>query len=1037
MLRINKLAALLLALLMFGCGGGGNSDGGGGGGGNPPAVPTGVAGFAGDQQIMLQWTASSGATSYHVKRSGTSGGPYSTIGSPTTLAYTDTGLTNGTTYYYVVSAVNSHGESANSKEVIGQPTAGPPPSAPTGVTATPGDKQVSLSWNASSGATSYHVERATTSGGPYSQIAAPTTTSYTDTGLTNGTTYYYVITALNAGGESGNSSEVSAKPAGSPPATPTGLAATAGDQQVSLTWNASAGATSYHVKRSTASGGPYSQVAAPTVTNYTDTGLTNGTTYYYVVSALNANGESANSSEKAATPSGTASVHVNVDVLANRHTISPYIYGGSYPQNTTAVTDSGLTVVRWGGNATSTYNWQLHTYNADNDWYFEDFDAGGFNDGSAGDSVTWINNVKTAGSNPLMTMVMLNWVAKSRETSTQQGDPSNNFHWSFSVSKYGAQCSVDPYNNDAGNGVKADCSTPLIADPNDAYFPLLDDHSASCPGGTTCYYRNDWAAALATAFGSAPHFYDMDNETDIWGGTHRDIHPTAAAYEELRDVYLAQARKLKTWDPAAIRLGPVSCCWWFYWNGADSNDKAAHGGVDFVPWWLNEVYWQDKIAGSRSLDIFDIHAYPDADTGSLNTTQKKALAARIYRDWWDPTYVSESSTINQPWTTQIQPNKTIAFRIPRMRAIANATYPGTPLAFTEWSAEFAGAADFSTALGDADAYGILGRERVYLASRWVAPAPSQPNYLALKLYTNYDGAHHGFGTMSVAATHDADVNLFSSFAALHANGTTATVLLINKDPSNSQTAQVTLNGFTPNQVTTYTLSSASPSTIVAFGPRAWTSNFALAPYSMTLLVVTGTMAHTPAAEWDLNPDVITVPANGTVALSPKIVSGAGTVTLSSPQSDVGITLTLTQPNLTTSQNGTITVNAGNTPGFYHFTVTGMDGSGVSQDQSGWILVGNSPATLSKTGDPGSGPHGSNITLQVTMNAGSSGGSNSGASIFFTTDAGTLNNRIVKTNGSGQASVVLTLPNSTGTVHVTAEGPYELGHPVVTFTEQSQ
>ena len=240
-------------------------------------------------------------------------------------------------------------------------------------------------------------------------------------------------------------------------------------------------------------------------------------------------------------------------------------------------------------------------------------------------------------------------------------------------------------------------------------------------------YRSQWAAALATAFGSAPHFYDMDNEIDIWGGTHRDIHPNPSAYDELRDTYLAEARGLKIWDPAAIRLGPVSCCWWFYWNGANNNDKNAHGGVDLLPWWLNEVYWQDQVAGARSLDVFDIHAYPDTpDTSSFTTAQKQALAVRIYRDYWDPTYVSESSSINQPWATQIQPNRTIPFRIPRMRALVNTIYPGTPLSITEWSAEIVSASDFSTALGDADAYGILGRERVYLASRWTAPDPTNP-----------------------------------------------------------------------------------------------------------------------------------------------------------------------------------------------------------------------------------------------------------------------------------------------------------------------
>jgi cellulose 1,4-beta-cellobiosidase len=125
-----------------------------------------------------------------------------------------------------------------------------------------GNQQVTLTWTASSGATSYHVKRAATSGGLYTQVGAATVTSYTDAGLTNSTKYFYVVSALNTAGESANSSEASGTPAlpapaPSVPAVPTALAATAGNQQVSLSWTASSGATSYHVKRASASGGPY------------------------------------------------------------------------------------------------------------------------------------------------------------------------------------------------------------------------------------------------------------------------------------------------------------------------------------------------------------------------------------------------------------------------------------------------------------------------------------------------------------------------------------------------------------------------------------------------------------------------------------------------------------------------------------------------------------------------------------------------------------------------------------------------------------
>ena len=128
-----------------------------------------------------------------------------------------------------------------------------------------------------------------------------TGTSYTDTSLAVGSPYYYVVTTLNGVVESVNSAEASATTM-APPAAPSGLTATGGDAQVALTWAASPGAASYQVKRSPTPGGSYAIVASGvTGTSLTDTGLTNGTAYYYVVSAVNLGGESANSTEASAT----------------------------------------------------------------------------------------------------------------------------------------------------------------------------------------------------------------------------------------------------------------------------------------------------------------------------------------------------------------------------------------------------------------------------------------------------------------------------------------------------------------------------------------------------------------------------------------------------------------------------------------------------------------------------------------------------------------------------------------------------------------
>jgi DNA/RNA endonuclease G (NUC1)/fibronectin type 3 domain-containing protein len=181
----------------------------------------------------------------------------------------------------------------------------PPPGVPTGLTPTAGDSHVALAWNSVPGATSYNVKRSTVSGGPYSTIASPATNAHDDLTAVNATTYYYVVSAVGPGGESGDSSEVSATPAATPtvPAAPANLIATPGDNTVALSWDTTATATSYNVKRATVSGGPYTPIATGiVVTTHNDSTSVNGTQYFYVVSAVNGIGESADSAQASATP---------------------------------------------------------------------------------------------------------------------------------------------------------------------------------------------------------------------------------------------------------------------------------------------------------------------------------------------------------------------------------------------------------------------------------------------------------------------------------------------------------------------------------------------------------------------------------------------------------------------------------------------------------------------------------------------------------------------------------------------------------------
>lgn len=294
----------------------------------PPASL--MAAPSGDGQVLLSWSppTSDGGhliAGYRVYRGVSSGGESLLVELGDVLAHADTGLTNGVTYYYQVSAVNAVGEGSLCDEVQVIPAT--VPSAPRNLVMTASGGQVTLAWEAPSSdggqpAISFRVYRGTSSAAESLLIELGIVLTYTDTGVTNGVTYYYQISCANVIGEGAWSDEASGTPVAKPSA-PASLQATPGDGIVTLTWQAPSSdggseVSGYKLYRGTSPSTESFLVQLGPVPAYTDTVLTNGVTYYYLVTALNAAGESGNSTEVSAMPAPPLSVQIGADPSTGR-----------------------------------------------------------------------------------------------------------------------------------------------------------------------------------------------------------------------------------------------------------------------------------------------------------------------------------------------------------------------------------------------------------------------------------------------------------------------------------------------------------------------------------------------------------------------------------------------------------------------------------------------------------------------------------------------------------------------------------------------
>ena len=489
----------------------------------------------------------------------------------------------------------------------------------------------------------------------------------------------------------------------------------------------------------------------------------------------------------AAAAGPVAGPSLRVDVRHGRHAISADIYGVNFASDigsAKTVAKLGITVDRWGGNSTTRYDWTTGIHNTGSDWYFENIPP----DTTTPPHLRLIAGDRSAGRHTVMTVPTIGWVPL---TDSPDKHP---YSCGFPTNTFPGQQSTDPYDDHCGNGVQGNGNAITGNDPTLTSRAVDPAYVASL--------IDDLVSRYGHASAGGVRYVELDNEPSLWDSTHRDVHPDPLTFAELTTRAIAYAKAIKAADPSAKVVGPSDWGWCAYlYSPADpghcsvGSDRTAHGGVAMAAWYLAQLKAYQDAHGTRLLDVFDEHYYPQSgvalrDAGSASLQRQRL---RSTRSLWDPTYIDES------WISDTASGGVAVQLIPRMRRWVDANYRGTGLGITEYN--FGGLESLNGALTQADILGILGREDVRLATLWAPGTASQPWAFAFRMFRGPGGSGSRFGTTSVLARSfrasspsrpNGGQDSLSVYAAERSDRT-LTVVVINKS-SSALRSSLTLSG---------------------------------------------------------------------------------------------------------------------------------------------------------------------------------------------------------------------------------------------------
>jgi hypothetical protein len=433
----------------------------------------------------------------------------------------------------------------------------------------------------------------------------------------------------------------------------------------------------------------------------------------------------------------SADVVVRVDTSKDRRPISPYVYG--YNAKSAAAAPPGTTFLRLGGNRFTAYNWTNNYSNAGSDYgpYHNDTYLGDPTRGPGSAVASTIADARARGLGLLVTIPIQGWVSRDASGNVDPKGPRAE-HFARNEARRGAPFTLAP-------------------DPDSAVV-----------------YQDEFANFCAKRWGEGgtPIAFSLDNEPDLWAGTHAEIQREPITYAALMAKSLDAAAAIKDAVPSSLVFGPAS----YGFNGFVNLQNAPDArGRDFLEFYLAQMRAASR--GRRLLDVLDVHFYSEAHGCGVRVTSTGpaggdcAAAARMQapRSLWDPSYREWS------WITRCCTGGGGIGLIPSMRKKIAAHFPGTKLALTEYNP--GGADQVSGAIAQADTLGILGREGVFAASYWPMGGDERWAWAAWRAFRNYDGAGRNFGETSVLAA-STDVAHVAAYASVDPSAPGRVVLVL-------------------------------------------------------------------------------------------------------------------------------------------------------------------------------------------------------------------------------------------------------------------